>query len=252
MAFYNQIFLVFAISLFLTTLPSKATFFFPRFQASPLSSSKSSSSSSSPYTETLPPKGYNVPKSQEPPPSKLYSPSSSSYKKPLPPKGYKIPKSQAPLLSPSKSSSSFSSSSAYKKTIEIPKRSTPVTSNGDVSIFINSVMEATMAKTEEFISTVIEQRLEDPETDIYATDCLETCKEVYQDAVDAMKKAEEDCKVKNYYKANVDISAMMTDIDTCNDCAISVYGDDSEFKEFDNWIHGVGSDCLEKIATHSK
>ncbi|KAH0723461.1 hypothetical protein MTR67_045903 [Solanum verrucosum] len=114
------------------------------------------------------------------------------------------------------------------------------------------MMEATMTKTEEFIANVIEQRLEEPDTDIYATDCLETCKSVYQDAVDAMKKAEEDVKAKDYYKANLDISAMTTDIDTCNECAISIYGEDTEFRQFDNWIQGVASECLEKISALTK
>ncbi|CAN4109428.1 unnamed protein product [Withania somnifera] len=114
------------------------------------------------------------------------------------------------------------------------------------------MMEATAAKTEEFIADVIEQRLEDPDMDIYATDCLETCKSVYQNAMDAMKKAEEDVKAKDYYKANVDISAMSTDVDTCNECAVSIYGDDSEFRQFDNWIQGVAGDCLEKITSLTK
>lgn len=192
MAFYNQFFIVFTISLFLTTLPSKA---------------------------------YN-----------------------------NQPKSHAPSYAPIKSSSSSSSSSsvASKATIEIPKNIPNVPNTRDVSIFINSMMEATMAKTEEFIANVIEQRLEEPYTDIYATDCLETCKSVYQDAVDAMKKAEEDVKAKNYYKANLDISAMSTDIDTCNECAISIYGDETEFRQFDNWIQGVASECLEKITALTK
>uniref|UniRef100_A0A3Q7IL65 Pectinesterase inhibitor domain-containing protein n=1 Tax=Solanum lycopersicum TaxID=4081 RepID=A0A3Q7IL65_SOLLC len=110
----------------------------------------------------------------------------------------------------------------------------------------------TMGKTEEFIVNVIEQRLEEPDTDIYATDCLETCKSVYQDAVDAMKKAEEDVKSKEYYKADLDISAITTDIDTCNECAVSIYGEDTEFRQFDNWIQGVATECLDKISALTK
>ncbi|PHT36933.1 hypothetical protein CQW23_24633 [Capsicum baccatum] len=188
MAFYNQVFLVIAIFLFLTTLPSKA---------------------------------------------------------------YNIPKSNTPSPSPSKSSPSQSSSSSYKKTIEIPKR-TPIDSNGNVSIFINSAMDATMAKTQEFITNKIEQRLKDSKKGTYATDCLKTCKEVYELAVDAMKKTEEDVKAKYYNTAHVDLSAMMTFIDTCNDCALSIYGDNSEFKEFNNWISGVGGDCITKILPLTK
>ncbi|XP_049342847.1 uncharacterized protein LOC125807119 [Solanum verrucosum] len=192
MAFFNKIIIVFTISLFLTTIPSKA---------------------------------YNI-----------------------------QPKTHAPSHAPIKPSSSSSSSSyvAPKATIEIPKNIPTVPNTRDVSVFINSMMEATMTKTEEFIANVIEQRLEEPDTDIYATNCLETCKSVYQDAVDAMKKAEEDVKAKDYYKANLDISAMTTDIDTCNECAISIYGEDTEFRQFDNWIQGVASECLEKISALTK
>ncbi|KAK6778802.1 hypothetical protein RDI58_025520 [Solanum bulbocastanum] len=190
MAFFNKIIIVFTISLFLTTIPSKA---------------------------------YNI-----------------------------QPKPHAPSHAPIKPSSSSSSYVASKGTIEIPKNIPTVPNTRDLSVFINSMMEATMTKTEEFIANVIEQRLEEPDTDIYATDCLETCKSVYQDAVDAMKKAEEDVKAKDYYKVNLDISAMTTDIDTCNECAISIYGEDTEFRQFDNWIQGVASECLEKISALTK
>ncbi|KAK4377806.1 hypothetical protein RND71_004102 [Anisodus tanguticus] len=100
-------------------------------------------------------------------------------------------------------------------------------------------MDATMSKTDAFIANVIERRLADPRTDDYAKDCLETFKSVYQDAVDAMKRTEEDVQARNYYKANVDVSAM------------SIYGDDTEFKKFDNWAQGIASDCLDKITNQS-
>ncbi|XP_009770899.2 uncharacterized protein [Nicotiana sylvestris] len=108
-------------------------------------------------------------------------------------------------------------------------------------------MDATMSKTDEFISKVIDKRLAEPNTDIYAKDCLETCKSVFEDAKDAMKRTEEDVKAGNMYKANVDVSAMSTNIDTCNECATSIYGFDPEFKKFDNWAQGIASDCLDKI-----
>ncbi|MCD9644039.1 hypothetical protein HAX54_032011 [Datura stramonium] len=205
MAFYSQIILVFAISLFLTTLPSKAY----NAYSNPYQSSSSSSSSSSSASA-----------------SATFSSSSSV------------------------STPSLSLLSSSKKTFETPKN-VPSISASDVSAYIKSIMDATMSKTHLFIVNVIEKRLADPNTDIYAKDCLETCKSVYHDALDAMKRTEEDVKARNYYKANVDVSAMSTNIDTCNECATSIYGEDTDFKKFDNWAQGIASDCLEKITAKS-
>ncbi|KAK4345845.1 hypothetical protein RND71_036021 [Anisodus tanguticus] len=212
MAIYNQIILVFTISLFLTTLPSKAYNNYPNPSQShgpalsPLYQSSSSSSSSS---------------------SSFSSSSSAS----------------------ASSSASLSASVASKTTFEIPKNIPLVT--GDVNVYIKSIMDTTMSKTDAFIANVIERRLADPRTDAYAKDCLETCKSVYQDAVDAMKRTEEDVQARNYYKANVDVSAMSTNIDTCNECAATIYGDDTEFKKFDIWAQGIASDCLDKITNQT-
>ncbi|XP_059298177.1 uncharacterized protein LOC132050848 [Lycium ferocissimum] len=215
MAIYNQILLVFIISLFLTTLPSNA---------------------------------YN----NYPKPSKSHGPAPSPPHQPSPPSPSSSSSSSSSFSSSASASlsSSLSGSVGSKKTFESTKN-IPSVSTGDVSVYVKAIMDATMSKTDSFIANVIEKRLKDPKTDVYAKDCLETCKSVYQDAVDAMKRTEEDVKAKNYYKANVDVSAMSTDIDTCNECAATIYGEDSEFKKFDNWAQGVYSDCLDKITSQS-
>ncbi|OIT34512.1 PREDICTED: bypass of stop codon protein 1-like [Nicotiana attenuata] len=213
MAFCTQIFLVFAISFFLTTLPSKAYKNYPT--PSPALSPQQSSSSSSSSSSTT---------------------ASSSV--------------SASASTSASSLSILTASVTSATTFEIPKN-IPVVSTGDVSIFVKAIMDATMSKTDEFISKVIDKRLAEPNTDIYAKDCLETCKSVFEDAKDAMKRTEEDVKAGNMYKANVDVSAMSTNIDTCNECATSIYGFDPEFKKFDNWAQGIASDCLDKITGQS-
>ncbi|CAH9079890.1 unnamed protein product [Cuscuta europaea] len=117
-----------------------------------------------------------------------------------------------------------------------------------VNMFVQSAMVKSMSKTEDFIHDVLEKRLNDPDTDEQRKECLKTCKDVYQDSMNAMKKTVKDTKDGNLYKANVDVSAMSTDVDTCKDCMGHVYSkDDPEFKKFTTWIDGVTNDCLDKI-----
>ncbi|RAL44651.1 hypothetical protein DM860_003410 [Cuscuta australis] len=117
-----------------------------------------------------------------------------------------------------------------------------------VNMFVQSAMVASMSKTEDFIHDVIEKRLKDPNTDGVRKECLKMCKDVYEDSMKAMKKTVEDTKDGNLYKANVDMSAMSTDIDTCKDCMGHVYNkNDPEFKKFSAWIDGMANDCLDKI-----
>ncbi|XP_031128909.1 uncharacterized protein LOC116030698 [Ipomoea triloba] len=117
-----------------------------------------------------------------------------------------------------------------------------------VNMFVQSTMQKSMTKTENFIDDVIEKRLADPGTDAETKDCLNTCKESYALSMNAMKKTMEDVNDGNLYKANVDVSAMASHADTCKECMRQVYGDDDpEFKKFEAWIDGVTDDCLNKI-----
>lgn len=117
-----------------------------------------------------------------------------------------------------------------------------------VNMFVQSTMQKSMTKTENFIDDVIEKRLKDPATDDQTKDCLNTCKDAYEDSMSAMKKTMEDVKDGNLYKANVDVSAMSSNADTCKDCMGQVYEkDDPQFKKFEAWIDGITDDCLNKI-----
>ncbi|XP_049372689.1 uncharacterized protein LOC125837644 [Solanum verrucosum] len=113
---------------------------------------------------------------------------------------------------------------------------------------VTSLMVSSIAKTEEFLKTTILTRLaiaiEAPKKS-----CLETCKEVYENAVDAMKSTLKEVNEGNYYEANVDVSAVGSNMETCKDCINEIYGDDPEFTKFDNWSHGVIVDASYRITS---
>ncbi|MCE2055426.1 hypothetical protein HAX54_042557 [Datura stramonium] len=122
-------------------------------------------------------------------------------------------------------------------------------SSENVPSFVKASMVGTMSKTKEFIQNVIEKRLAiAAKFDHFHKDCLETCKEVYEEAIDSMKKATQDVKQENFYKANVDISAMYSFIETCHDCVVETKEDDPAFQRFQKWAQGIASDCLDKVS----
>ncbi|CAN4109429.1 unnamed protein product [Withania somnifera] len=115
--------------------------------------------------------------------------------------------------------------------------------------YVDSLMQAEIAKTEEFLNNVVNKRLADAAAaaDPFVKDCLLVCKEVYENGVDAMKKTMEDMENGAYYSANVDLSAISTDLGTCMDCVKEIYGIDQEFMKFDEWAEQVTSDALDKV-----
>ncbi|KAK6802457.1 hypothetical protein RDI58_000237 [Solanum bulbocastanum] len=124
-----------------------------------------------------------------------------------------------------------------------------VVASQNVPSFVKATMVGTMSKTQEFINNVIEKRLAfSAKMDHYRKDCLETCKEVYEDAIDAMKKASQDAKEEDFYKANIDLSAMYSFIETCHDCVVETKDNDLTFQNFEKWAKGVASDCLDKVS----
>ncbi|OIT34511.1 PREDICTED: uncharacterized protein LOC109244574 [Nicotiana attenuata] len=136
--------------------------------------------------------------------------------------------------------------------LEIPTNDQVSLGNKEsVNHYVDSLMEKTVSKTEDFIDSVVEKRLSDPAADPFAKDCLLVCKEVYENAVDAMKKTIEDVNRGSYYSANVDLSALTTDLETCMDCIKEIYGDDQEFVSFDDWAGKITEDALEKIVGFS-
>ncbi|KAK4725226.1 hypothetical protein R3W88_028005 [Solanum pinnatisectum] len=148
----------------------------------------------------------------------------------------------SPSLSPSPSSS---------LNLERPNGNVQLGNKELVNNYVDSLMETTVTKTEQFLNNVVEKRLTDPAADAFVKDCLLVCKEVYENAVDAMKKTMVDVDSGAYYSANVDLSALSTDLETCMDCVKEIYGDDQEFIKFDDWAGKVTVDAMEKIVGFS-
>ncbi|PHT93612.1 hypothetical protein T459_01494 [Capsicum annuum] len=146
---------------------------------------------------------------------------------------------------------SISSQITIANGLKIPPRPSPINNKNKIKNLVTSLMVSLMAKTEEFVKRIVLTRLA-IELDEYKKDYLETCKEVYEDAVDAMKSTLKDVNEGNYYKANVDVSAVSENMETCKECVKEIYGDDPEFTKFDNWSHGIIEDALTRITRISR
>ncbi|KAH0721146.1 hypothetical protein KY290_006710 [Solanum tuberosum] len=152
--------------------------------------------------------------------------------------------SSSPNGSPSPSPSS-------SLNLEMPNGNVQLGNKESVNNYVDSLMVTTVTKTEQFLNNVVEKRLIDPSADAFVKDCLLVCKEVYENAVDAMKKTMVDVDSGAYYSANVDLSALSTDLETCMDCVKEIYGDDQEFIKFDDWAGKITVDAMEKIVGFS-
>lgn len=121
---------------------------------------------------------------------------------------------------------------------------TPMEEQAKDSQYLKAHMTAAVNQVELFLANEVEKRLNDPATNAPAKECLIVCKEVYESAVDAMKTGMESVSERDFFKANMDVSAFTTNIDTCNECF-------KEFQKFDDWAKGVGGDCLDKIVKYT-
>ncbi|KAF3668578.1 hypothetical protein FXO38_08011 [Capsicum annuum] len=119
----------------------------------------------------------------------------------------------------------------------------------NIPSFVKTSMVGSMAKTQEFIENVIEKKLATgANLDHFHKDCLKTCKETYESAIDSMEKTTADVKDKDFYKANVDLSAVYSFIETCHDCIVETKEkDDGDFQKFETWVKGIAHDCLGKV-----
>ena len=122
--------------------------------------------------------------------------------------------------------------------------SVPLEEQSTDKSYLKAHMTSAANKVELFLSNEVDKRLSDPATSESEKQCLLVCKEVYESAVDAMKTGMESISSGDFMKANFDVSAFTTNIDTCDECF-------DDFKDFDGWAKGVGGDCLDKIVKYS-
>ncbi|KAK1437602.1 hypothetical protein QVD17_03396 [Tagetes erecta] len=106
----------------------------------------------------------------------------------------------------------------------------------------NKQLEGIEHKIVEF-KTTLEKRGAGPESDAMKK-CLSQCQDNLDDAIDGVKKGIESINKQDLSKANIDISGVATDIETCNDCFIELDGEDKEVNAFNDWIKGVTKECL--------
>ncbi|KAL7591725.1 hypothetical protein Lser_V15G32861 [Lactuca serriola] len=110
-------------------------------------------------------------------------------------------------------------------------------------------LQAIEQRIDEF-KAILTKRLADPKTSGKTQQCLAQCEDNFEDAIDSVKMSIESINKQDLPKANVDVSAISTDVDTCNDCFKEMIGEDKQIKTFDNWIRGVTGDCLENLQKH--
>ncbi|KAK2968338.1 hypothetical protein RJ640_021727 [Escallonia rubra] len=160
---------------------------------------------------------------------------------------YDVDTPSAPSVSPSSAPISYISSTPDAAPGSSPSTApstAPVDAPPDqVSQYVESNMAGTLTKTQEFLEA-IRKRINNPSTDEYTLECLKTCEEVYGAAVDDMKNTIDDVSSGDYYKANIDLSAVSTNVDTCDQCFEEMVGEDPEFKKFDDWVREVAGNAL--------
>lgn len=111
---------------------------------------------------------------------------------------------------------------------------------GESIKFVQKTVMAVSAKTDDFFRNVVAKRLS-------GTACLKQCDENFESARDDAQNVLDSLSSGDFYKAAVDVDALATNIDTCNDCIKEMVGEDPEIKKFDDWVIGITGDCLGQL-----
>lgn len=86
-----------------------------------------------------------------------------------------------------------------------------------------------------YINWYISHKLmKDKAYDPYAKACLQDCSELYSDAIPTLQDVINEFKGKDYYKANIDLSAAMDAADTCEEGYKAKKGEKSPLAKEDN------------------
>ncbi|KAD6455034.1 hypothetical protein E3N88_09740 [Mikania micrantha] len=98
----------------------------------------------------------------------------------------------------------------------------------------NKQLEGIEHKIEEF-KTILTKREEGSASES-SKNCLVQCQENLEEAIDGVKMGIESINDQDLEKANVDISGISTDVETCNDCFIELDVKDKDINAFTEWI----------------
>ncbi|KAD6795184.1 hypothetical protein E3N88_06088 [Mikania micrantha] len=121
--------------------------------------------------------------------------------------------------------------------------------NGEEDDVANKVANK-MRKIEKKITTFnasLKKRMDNPESSHGSHECVSECDEVLGAAIDDIKKTLDSIDNQNLAKANFDVSAVSTNVDTCNDCFDEMVGGDSKAKKLSDWVQKTTGDVLEAL-----
>ncbi|KAI3701409.1 hypothetical protein L6452_26453 [Arctium lappa] len=93
----------------------------------------------------------------------------------------------------------------------------------------------------------IKTRLADPKTTGPTKKCLTQCDKNFDDAIKDAKTGIESINKGDLGKANMDISGIQTDVETCHDCFRDANTKDAEITSFGEWVQKVAGDCLKSL-----
>lgn len=150
------------------------------------------------------------------------------------------------LSSGSASDSPLSASELFELSLpEIGVQKATISLQAEGGRVANKKLEGIEHKIDEF-KGLLTKRQAEPGSES-SKKCLAQCQENLEEAIDGVKISIESINNQDFMKANVDISGIATDIETCNDCFIEVDGEDKDIKGFRDWVQAVTKECLNDI-----
>ncbi|KAD6454946.1 hypothetical protein E3N88_09652 [Mikania micrantha] len=144
------------------------------------------------------------------------------------------------------SDSPISNSERFELSLsEIGVQKATVASQTKEANLANKQLEGIEHKIEEF-KTILTKREEGSASESTKS-CLAQCQENLEEAIDGVKMGIESINDQDLEKANVDISGISTDVETCNDCFIELDAKDKDINAFTEWVKGVTKECLSNL-----
>lgn len=118
--------------------------------------------------------------------------------------------------------------------------------DADVANRVTKQMQVIGKKIDEFNAS-LKARMENPNASHGIEECLTECDEVFGAAVDDIRNTIDSLENLNLMKANFDVSAVATNVDTCNDCFKEMVGGDPEVEKFNDWVRSITGEALEAL-----
>ncbi|PWA36077.1 hypothetical protein CTI12_AA432610 [Artemisia annua] len=117
---------------------------------------------------------------------------------------------------------------------------------GGVANKVAKKMKAVEKKINEFNES-LKKRIGSPGSSHGTQECVSECDEVFGAALDDIKNTLESLESQNLMKANFDVSAVATNVDTCSDCFKEMVGGDEEVEKLGEWVRKTTGDALDAL-----